>query len=140
MLCSEFKKPGGGKGRPGRNIKCQDCGATWGAHGTAQKLSPSIVKRGSKPIRHEIPAEALIEAPTSETIAPKIMDTESPTTLEILEEVSPNLDGATSLAPSDLITEEAIDLPLENIPMQEIKKETIKAKIDIYAIAAEIFR
>jgi len=134
MLCSEFKKPGGGKGRPGRNMKCIDCGMTWGGHGTSQKSAPSIIKRRPKSLIIELENSILIveeikaELPT--TIVPIIAET---VPLKSEEFPLSNIDGATSIP----IAEESEIV--ENLPMQEIKRQTIHAKIDLYAIAEKIF-
>lgn len=48
MICRDFKKSGGGKGRPGRDTKCIDCGIKWEIHGTAKRHISSIPKKRIK--------------------------------------------------------------------------------------------
>lgn len=138
MLCSEFRKPGGGKGRPGRNMQCIACGITWEQHGNSQKRSLSIAKK--RPLNSEELAPIIkLELPQNIVENPTIEIVENPT-IKVFQAdhqnkitEAPNLDGATSIMSSDLE-----EMPIEILPMEDIKKST--RKVDLYEIAAEIFR
>lgn len=85
MICHDFKKSGGGKGRPGRATKCVNCGINWETHGSGIKRPLSIPKK-----RIKIEA-AVVIAPMSislniPTSAPTII---LPVIEEIKEIISP---------------------------------------------------
>lgn len=67
MLCQEFRKPGGGKGRPARHMKCILCNATWEDHGSAIRTNTTKIKKRkikateSEPEFIEIPIEMPVE-------------------------------------------------------------------------------
>lgn len=140
MLCSEFRKPGGGKGRPGRNMQCIACGVTWERHGNSQKRSISIAKK--RPLNQapeeqtqELAPIIKLEFPQNVAETPTEVAQEPKTNQNLIAEIS-SLDGATSIMASSDAGEE---MPMEILPMEEIKKST-RDKIDLYEIAAEIFR
>jgi len=73
MLCQEFRKPGGGKGRPGRNMKCTSCGITWELHGTSSMSTPSIAKRKTKLEIDELQGSTEIAVEISEPVTREII-------------------------------------------------------------------
>ena len=72
MLCFEFKKTGGGKGRPGRNTKCIACGLKWSDHGNS--------------IKHEIGVKRIIKkqkiSNLNENLLPELSSKDSETKSE----------------------------------------------------------
>lgn len=140
MLCSVFKKPGGGKGRPGRNTKCIACGATWEKHGSAHKNPPSMGKRTDilnrirEPQKPQIETVEVTEIETGTIIEfPTTITTESGATkTPLISQDFVTDSSALVITESNSVQQEKIKLP---IPERFRKLASVGPKRDLYEVA-----